>query len=69
MRPQVVDELKWREALQKAGGANNANRLWPVQALGPKDLLARKEAQVLSSLTCSISGANLLVGYSLCQCV
>lgn len=46
-----VDELKWREALQKAGGANNASRLWPVQALGPKDLLARKEAQVLDPNT------------------
>ena len=41
-----VDELQWREAMQRAGGEGNARNLWPVLALGTKDLLARKHAQV-----------------------
>lgn len=41
-----VDELQWREALQRAGGEGNAKNLWPVLALGTRDLLARKHAQV-----------------------
>ena len=47
-----VDELQWREAMQRAGGEGNARNLWPVLALGTKDLLARKHAQVwLRSVT------------------
>ena len=42
-----VDELQWREAMQRAGGEGNAKTLWPVLALGTRDLLARKQAQVL----------------------
>jgi len=42
-----VDELQWREAMQRAGGEGNAKNLWPVLALGTRDLLARKQAQVL----------------------
>ena len=41
-----VDELQWQEAMQRAGGEGNARNLWPVLALGTKDLLARKHAQV-----------------------
>jgi hypothetical protein len=40
-----VDDLRWREALQRAGGADNPDHLWPVQASGFSDLLARKGAQ------------------------
>eukprot|EP00887_Chlorella_sp_A99_P000139 scaffold16.g139.t1 len=40
-----VDELQWREALQRAGGPDNEDHLWPVLAQGFKDLLARKAAQ------------------------
>ncbi|CAL8466711.1 g6247 [Coccomyxa elongata] len=44
-KPQVVDELRWREAMQRAGGPNNLQHLWPVLAHGTKDLIARKDAQ------------------------
>lgn len=51
VKPQDADELEWRGALHRAGGLNNPDRLWPVQAKGFKDLLARKDAQVgISSL-------------------
>ena len=40
-KPAGVDELQWREALQRAGGADNPDHLWPVLAQGFKDLLAR----------------------------
>ena len=46
VKPPHVDELQWRSALQRAGGLNNPDRLWPVQAKGFKDLIARKNAQV-----------------------
>lgn len=46
LNPAGVDELQWREAMQRAGGEGNAGNLWPVLALGTKDLLARKHAQV-----------------------
>ncbi|PRW60937.1 nuclear pore complex NUP54 [Chlorella sorokiniana] len=45
VKPAGVDELQWREALQRAGGADNPDHLWPVLAHGFKDLLARKAAQ------------------------
>ncbi len=41
VKPAGVDELQWREALQRAGGADNPDHLWPVLAHGFKDLLAR----------------------------
>ena len=46
VKPLDVDELQWREALQRAGGPENPDRLWPVPAKGFKDLIARKTAQV-----------------------
>lgn len=46
VKPPGVDELRWRAALQRAGGPDNPDRLWPVQAIGFKDLIARKNAQV-----------------------
>ena len=46
LKPVDVDEIQWRGAIHKAGGLDNPDRLWPVQAKGFKDLLARKEAQV-----------------------
>jgi nuclear pore complex protein Nup54 len=45
VKPAEVDELQWREALRRAGGPDNPDRLWPVQAQGFKGLLARKAAQ------------------------
>ncbi|KAI3432424.1 hypothetical protein D9Q98_003978 [Chlorella vulgaris] len=45
VKPAGVDELAWRAALQRAGGPDNVDGLWPVQAQGFKDLLARKAAQ------------------------
>eukprot|EP00884_Botryococcus_braunii_P011308 jgi/Botrbrau1/20178/Bobra.0173s0076.1 len=45
VKPDGVNELKWREALQRAGGPDNAEQLYPVQANGFKDLLLRKNAQ------------------------
>ncbi|CAK0758941.1 hypothetical protein CVIRNUC_002659 [Coccomyxa viridis] len=45
VKPDGVDELQWREAMQRAGGEGNARNLWPVLALGTRDLLARKHAQ------------------------
>ncbi|KAK9916340.1 hypothetical protein WJX75_001477 [Coccomyxa subellipsoidea] len=44
-KPPGVDELRWREAMQRAGGPSNPNHLWPVLAHGTKDLIARKDAQ------------------------
>lgn len=41
-----VDDLVWREAMQKAGGADNPDRLWPVVASGFASLLQREAAQV-----------------------
>ena len=40
-----VDELAWREALVRAGGPDNPDRLWPVLATGMGDLLQREAAQ------------------------
>ncbi|KAG7673820.1 hypothetical protein KSW81_007011 [Nannochloris sp. 'desiccata'] len=45
VKPAEVDELQWREALRRAGGPDNPDHLWPVQAQGFKGLLARKAAQ------------------------
>ncbi|KAL4423917.1 hypothetical protein ABPG75_001218 [Micractinium tetrahymenae] len=45
VKPAGVDELQWRAALQRAGGPDNPDHLWPVLAQGFKDLLARKAAQ------------------------
>lgn len=41
-----MDDLVWREAMQKAGGADNPDRLWPVVASGFASLLQREAAQV-----------------------
>ena len=41
-----VDDLAWREAVQRAGGADNPDRLWPVLAAGLTDLRSREAAQV-----------------------
>lgn len=41
VKPAAVDELQWRAALQRAGGPDNPDHLWPVLAQGFKDLLAR----------------------------
>lgn len=41
-----VDDLVWREAMQKAGGAGNPDRLWPVVAAGFASLVQREAAQV-----------------------
>lgn len=41
VKPAGVDELQWRAALQRAGGPDNPDHLWPVLAQGFKDLLAR----------------------------
>lgn len=46
VKPPGVDDLRWREALQRCGGTENADGLWPVAARGFQDLVARKEAQV-----------------------
>lgn len=40
-----VDDLAWREAVQRAGGADNPDRLWPVLAAGLTDLRSREAAQ------------------------
>ncbi len=45
-KPPNVDELQWRQAVERAGGLHNPDRLFPVPAQGFKDLLARKAAQV-----------------------
>jgi len=41
VKPPGVDELQWREALQRAGGPDNPDHLWPVLAQGFKDLVSR----------------------------
>ena len=41
-----VDALQWRQALASAGGERNQRHLWPVLAVGFRDLVARKNAQV-----------------------
>ena len=46
LKPDNVDEIQWRGAIHRAGGMDNPDRLWPVQAKGFQDLLARKDAQV-----------------------
>eukprot|EP00798_Chlamydomonas_sp_ICE-L_P025725 gene25725-11383_t len=45
VKPPQVDEMRWRQALAQAGGPNNPDRLWPVLACGPKDLLLRSATQ------------------------
>ena len=46
VRPPHVDALQWRQAVHAAGGESNPQHLWPVLAVGFKDLVARKQAQV-----------------------
>ena len=41
-----MDDLAWREAVQRAGGPENPDRLWPVLAAGLTDLRSREAAQV-----------------------
>lgn len=43
--PKGIGDLDWREAINRAGGVNNANRLWPVAVSGFDELLKRKNAQ------------------------
>lgn len=45
VKPKDIDELKWREALRRAGGPNNPHNLWPVPYNGFKGLLDRKASQ------------------------
>uniref|UniRef100_A0A7S3R929 Nucleoporin Nup54 alpha-helical domain-containing protein n=1 Tax=Dunaliella tertiolecta TaxID=3047 RepID=A0A7S3R929_DUNTE len=45
VKPSGVDEMRWRQAMAAAGGPDNPDRLWPVLAVGFKDLLARSAAQ------------------------
>ncbi len=45
IKPGGVDEMRWRQALAAAGGADNPDRLWPVAAHGFRDLTARSAAQ------------------------
>lgn len=44
-RPADISEAEWQHALRKAGGAANADGLWPVAAHGFAQLQAHKEAQ------------------------
>lgn len=41
VKPAGVDDLAWRAALRRAGGADNPDNLWPVPATGFGDLLLR----------------------------
>jgi hypothetical protein len=45
VKPADVDELQWREALRRAGGAENPDALWPVPYHGFKGLIERKKFQ------------------------
>jgi len=45
VKPNDVDELQWREALRRAGGAQNPDGLWPVPYHGFKGLIERKKFQ------------------------
>ena len=45
VKPADVDELQWREALRRAGGAENPDGLWPVPYHGFKGLIERKKFQ------------------------
>lgn len=47
IKPSGVDDLRWREALQRCGGIDSPDSLWPVAARGFQDLVARKDAQVV----------------------
>ena len=44
-KPEGVDELRWREALEEAGGERNAEGMWPVLAEGFADLCKRYGVQ------------------------
>ena len=75
VKPADVDELQWRAALQQAGGPENPDRLWPVQAKGFRDLIARKNAQVhlaTTSEVCQLRSARLrpfvIDGAEICDC-
>lgn len=41
VKPQGVNELKWRETLEEMGGEDNSDLLWPVQFSGFNELLQR----------------------------
>lgn len=45
VKPPTVDERQWQETLEAAGGEHNADNLWPVPAVGFRDLRIRQEAQ------------------------
>lgn len=49
-----VDDLVWREAVQKAGGPENPDRLWPVLASGFASLRQREAAQVPNPSACAL---------------
>ena len=44
-RPPSIPEAQWQFALRKAGGPNNAARLWPVAVHGAEQLKAHRDAQ------------------------
>lgn len=44
-RPPGIPEAQWQYALRKAGGPNNAARLWPVAVHGAEQLKAHRDAQ------------------------
>ena len=48
-----VTDLEWREAVQRAGGPNNADKLWPVLLRGFDELVARKNAQARNRPACA----------------
>lgn len=45
VKPSIVDEVRWRQAMKEAGGPDNPDRLWPVLAVGFKDLVSRSSVQ------------------------
>ena len=66
VRPPSVDALQWRQALHAAGGENNPQHLWPVLAVGFKDLVARKQAQVCCLITCVCGLDTCIWGSTAC---
>lgn len=44
-RPEGIPDAEWRQALTRVGGELNADHLWPVLAVGFRDLSARRDVE------------------------
>eukprot|EP00201_Polytomella_parva_P020804 CAMPEP_0175043446 /NCGR_PEP_ID=MMETSP0052_2-20121109/3193_1 /TAXON_ID=51329 ORGANISM="Polytomella parva, Strain SAG 63-3" /NCGR_SAMPLE_ID=MMETSP0052_2 /ASSEMBLY_ACC=CAM_ASM_000194 /LENGTH=358 /DNA_ID=CAMNT_0016306509 /DNA_START=409 /DNA_END=1485 /DNA_ORIENTATION=+ len=47
--PLVISEAAWRQALEAAGGPENPDKLWPIEAKGASDLIIHAQQQRIAA--------------------